>query len=620
MSSGINLDLLSGASPQLIAMLKEKIAEAERLQRERDACPAPTTPPTASELATADRLEKLRLAEKKAVLVSAASVVTASSLSDSASECTSSAAATWLDDVGSVDAMEIEGVYVKDGKYFKDGEEVSAKWLKRMRQKLRDSKGGASSSCAAAVPNVVASVKQNQKKPRNHEPVKAGTAAAAGANASAAAAPGLDVKTMTVIAEAAEAAASAAEALLEGRRATTAAATTTVAVVREIREGWPRVKCATCPATDHWRRMKEVINVQVFHEKKGDPEDVRQTVYFCAGCVAKAGGLTVPQAQAEIQLTRYNMLKRTARQAEYNHAKQHVLEEFPSMARDKACKLSRMRLSEVLQPLALHLARKERAVQMRGQLVGRHRELAEKLALTADRRECDALLDQIEALEDEIDAATAPIAFSNRVLNTMVTATDEERRVRQWEFMLAAQYSDLWCEIKDRRGRRVGAMMSYYVCLAGGSAYPCGTVMESHAWDRLHSNPLQQKQRWYCNVCSAKYKTKYGVLVQVLLPPCDAHPEGSVQWMRAEVPDTDHEDVRAMYLEAEFDPASPEELYGKVTKNASPSTTDGMLRVVHPYELSDKCKGAVGTFKIVPIAEFLSMGLFPWDQIFNMSK
>ena len=54
--------------------------------------------------------------------------------------------------------------------------------------------------------------------------------------------------------------------------------------------------------------------------------------------------------------------------------------------------------------------------------------------------------------------------------------------------------------------------------------------------------------------------------------------------------------------------------------NAKPSTTDGMLRVAAAHELSDKCKQAVGTYRIVPMAGFLAMGLFAWDQIFNMSK
>ena len=650
----------------MIAMLKCKIEEAERLQRERDECTAPTTPPTLSELAAEDARKRLlglsmgpsaeqmrsktaKLidanamdlasddASSKAVLVNAAemfSVTTASdkasAMSDDASDiapsdCTS-AAATWLNTLVELD---VEGVVLKDGKYFtKDGVEMTAKWAKRMRQRMQQRQAaaldtpGSSSSCAAAVP---------AKKPRNNEPVKPGgyqARALASSSASAAAAPQQDVKLERVIeedpagdnkllqkvVEVAEAAASAMEAAA-------ASAMEVAGPKRELREGWPKVRCATCPATDHWRRMKEETNVQFLHEKKGDgKEDVYQTVYFCAGCVSTAKGITHAEAQAEIQLTRYSMVKRTARQAEYKHAKAHIMAEFPSMSNKEACKLGRDRLSKVMQPLAVHIARKDRIMQMRGKLLGRHRELADKLAQTSDRRECDKLLDEMEALEDEIDAAAEPLAFQNRVLNTMAVATDEERRRAVWEYRLAAQYSDLWCEIKDRRGRRIGALMSYYVCLAGGSEYPCGTVMEASAWDRLHPDPLQAKQRWYCNVCSAKFRCKFGVLLQVMLPPCDAHPQGSTQWMRAEVPDRDHEDVRAMRLEEEFDPASPLELYNKVRASAKPSTTDGMLRQALPHELCKNAAQAAGTFRIVPLKEFVAMELFPWDQIFNFAR
>ena len=81
-----------------------------------------------------------------------------------------------------------------------------------------------------------------------------------------------------------------------------------------------------------------------------------------------------------------------------------------------------------MQPLALHIARKETVLQKRGQLLGRHRELAEELAKTSDRHRCDELLDERDKLEDAIDQTAQPLAFHNRVLNTLAVATDEERR------------------------------------------------------------------------------------------------------------------------------------------------------------------------------------------------
>ena len=34
-------------------------------------------------------------------------------------------------------------------------------------------------------------------------------------------------------------------------------------------------------------------------------------------------------------------------------------------------------------------------------------------------------------------------------------------------------------------------------------------------WDRLHDAPVSAKQRWYCNICNARYQTKYGVLIEI---------------------------------------------------------------------------------------------------------
>ena len=188
---GINLDQLTGASPQLLAMLKEKIAEAERLQRERDECPVPTTPPTTSELAArekpmrviagtivSDQDSLLSDKDSKAMLVNAAAVMSdrASTVSDVTSEIapTESDAATWLNDFGDMNLDNaMEGIVTKGDKFFtKDGKEVSGKWVKRMRQKMAKQSGASSSSCAAA--NTTMPSSSAAKKPRNNEPVKPG--------------------------------------------------------------------------------------------------------------------------------------------------------------------------------------------------------------------------------------------------------------------------------------------------------------------------------------------------------------------------------------------------------------------------------------------------------------
>ena len=69
---------------------------------------------------------------------------------------------------------------------------------------------------------------------------------------------------------------------------------------------------------------------------------------------------------------------------------------------------------------------------------------------------------------------------------------DEQR-----EMMEATDYTDEWLN-------QEGAIFrSYYVCMAGGSADPCGTMVTSDMWDRHHADPLAVKQRWYCTICGS---------------------------------------------------------------------------------------------------------------------
>ena len=47
------------------------------------------------------------------------------------------------------------------------------------------------------------------------------------------------------------------------------------------------------------------------------------------------------------------------------------------------------------------------------------------------------------------------------------------------------------------------------------------------------------KQKWYCNVCGATYKTRYGMLVEVRLS------DGTVFWIRGEFAD-EFNDIKHM--------------------------------------------------------------------------
>ena len=66
----------------------------------------------------------------------------------------------------------------------------------------------------------------------------------------------------------------------------------------------------------------------------------------------------------------------------------------------------------------------------------------------------------------------------------------------------------------------------------------CSTVIVSSLWARKHANPLQKGQSWYCLVCGAGYKTKFGVLVEFI------HRDGRHYFVRASFPSPQWQDIK----------------------------------------------------------------------------
>eukprot|EP00974_Lingulodinium_polyedra_P063392 6120805-Lingulodinium_polyedra.AAC.1 len=59
----------------------------------------------------------------------------------------------------------------------------------------------------------------------------------------------------------------------------------------------------------------------------------------------------------------------------------------------------------------------------------------------------------------------------------------------------------------------------FYVCFAKtGHDWEdprCKTVIAAAIWDKLHDDRLAVGQRWYCRRCPARYKTSFGVVVEL---------------------------------------------------------------------------------------------------------
>ena len=122
--------------------------------------------------------------------------------------------------------------------------------------------------------------------------------------------------------------------------------------------------------------------------------------------------------------------------------------------------------------------------------------------------------------------------------------------------MEAADYTDEWFAEEGRTFR------VYYVCLVGGNEWPCGTLILSDNWDRFHTDPLANKQRWYCNVCGAKYMTRFGVLCEM------SHKKSNiVGYCLAGHPPFEFKDVKTMAIQERVkDMKTPQELYKALPK------------------------------------------------------
>ena len=161
-----------------------------------------------------------------------------------------------------------------------------------------------------------------------------------------------------------------------------------------------------------------------------------------------------------------------------------------------------------------------------------------------------------------------------------------------------------------------GALRAWYLCLQdwGGSYPPCGTVMPSKQFQRQFEEVGVTKQKWYCVCCTTRFRTAYGMLVEV-------RTKGVSTFMLAEVTNKDVEDVRAMYLEKKLSPKDHMDLW-RMIPDFKPIDPKDILRPVRPQEIA---KEAIGEgFDISTVSKFVDVqGLkelpkWDWDQIFTL--
>jgi hypothetical protein len=113
----------------------------------------------------------------------------------------------------------------------------------------------------------------------------------------------------------------------------------------------------------------------------------------------------------------------------------------------------------------------------------------------------------------------------------------------QEEWVTVGTYSDQWVELENGRG----FIRAWYICThtKRNSVPPCCTLISSKRWRRNIDTLFWAKgQAYYCLACNCKSNHNFGMLVQFMV-------RGVSIFIRADVPNFDLEDVRAMYMETQ---------------------------------------------------------------------
>ena len=171
----------------------------------------------------------------------------------------------------------------------------------------------------------------------------------------------------------------------------------------------------------------------------------------------------------------------------------------------------------------------------------------------------------------------------------------EDKGKDQKRFQAAADHSDQWFETKNT------AFRVFYVCKAGGKGNECFTLTLADEWDKLHDDPLATGQRWYCT-CGAKYKTKYGVLTELVIGK-------SAYYAMAEFPPQSLCDAKFMAIQEKFKRVSTAEELLASSPQITPSAIGSVLTPTMKF----------GSYKINK-AMFADLPSFNWFQLYNLSK
>jgi hypothetical protein len=204
------------------------------------------------------------------------------------------------------------------------------------------------------------------------------------------------------------------------------------------------------------------------------------------------------------------------------------------------------------------------------------------------------------------------VAAANRCRNQLMEPSQPlafqgknqwESRKNPWEFMLAS--TDEFEHVSDEAAGT--CMRVFFVCLGGGPDDPCMTIQESKQWAPKSGVQLNPNC-WFCT-CGARYKSKFGVIVEIVVPGVDG-----ILYCRAPVPDEHVNDMRHIMHELKIKPASSNALYNAVPV-CKPSSTSLIIR----KEVDRYGKPCDNRLTFRSKKDYHDLPECEWDQVFHLA-
>jgi hypothetical protein len=153
-------------------------------------------------------------------------------------------------------------------------------------------------------------------------------------------------------------------------------------------------------------------------------------------------------------------------------------------------------------------------------------------------------------------AENAKLAVDEKTLRTNIAA--ERRAAQNAAANDKITFDDEYLKTEN------GHLRYWFVCMAGGSVYPCMTAIPPKFFQRMFEDPGASRKKFKCTFCHANYKTGWGVFVEITI-------DGKIYCLRSTVPDEPLE-IKAMDLERKHKDAVAQAVYDAIPMIAPTET------------------------------------------------